>query len=132
MTRVIEATIGKDHYKTIVSNGNLLLHADEPVVMGGTEEGFAPKELLYAALAACTCITLRMYADRKEWPLESIKITLSQEKAPEEMGGILLLQDIELIGNLTEEQKARLLDVSKHCPVHQLLTQPIHITNHLL
>ena len=69
MPKVIEATIGKDHYKTIVSNGKLQLTADEPLLIGGTEEGFSPTELFYSALATCTCITLRMYADRKQWPL---------------------------------------------------------------
>ncbi len=132
MPKVIEATIGKGHYKTIVSNGKLQLPADEPVVSGGTEEGFSPTELLYSALATCTCITLRMYADRKQWPLDSIKVTLSQERSLDEKGGIVLEQDIELTGLLTSEQRYRLLDISKHCPVHQLLAQPIHVTNHLL
>jgi putative redox protein len=132
MTKVIEATIGKGHYKTIVSNGKLQLPADEPFISGGTEEGFSPTELLYSALATCTCITLRMYADRKQWPLESVKVILSQERASEDEGGIMLEQSIELSGNLTAEQRDRLLDVSKHCPVHQLLIQPIHVTNHLL
>ncbi|MDB5258592.1 MAG: OsmC family protein [Chitinophagaceae bacterium] len=132
MPKVIEATIGKGHYKTIVSNGRLQLPADEPVISGGTEEGFSPTELLYSALATCTCITLRMYADRKQWPLDSIKVTLSQERSSDETGGIVLEQDIELTGLLTTEQRYRLLDISKHCPVHQLLAQPIHVTNHLL
>ncbi len=132
MAKVIEATIGKGHYKTIVSNGKMQLPADEPIISGGTDEGFSPTELLYSALATCTCITLRMYADRKQWPLDSIKVTLSQERASEEEGGIVLEQDIELTGSLTDEQRARLLDVSKHCPVHQLLAQPIQVTNHLL
>jgi putative redox protein len=133
MPKVIEASIGKDHYKTIISNGTLKLPADEPLVSGGTEEGFSPSELLYSALASCTCITLRMYADRKQWPLEEIKVVLSQERATKEDGGGLLLeQDIQLIGDLTDEQKKRLLDISKHCPVHQLLSQPIHVTNHLV
>lgn len=132
MTKVIEATIGKGHYKTVVSNGKLQLPADEPLISGGTEEGFSPTELLYSALATCTCITLRMYADRKQWPLESIKVILSQERAAEEKGGILLEQSIELSGDLTDEQRDRLLEISKHCPVHQLLAQPIHVTNHLL
>lgn len=132
MPKVIEATIGKGHYKTVVSNGKLQLPADEPLISGGTEEGFSPTELLYSALATCTCITLRMYADRKQWPLDSIKVILSQERASEEEGGIVLEQSIELSGSLTVEQRARLLDISKHCPVHQLLAQPIHVTNHLL
>ncbi len=132
MPKVIEATIGKDHYKTIVSNGKLQLTADEPLLIGGTEEGFSPTELFYSALATCTCITLRMYADRKQWPLESIKVTLSQETSSDEIVGIVLQQDIELTGLLTAEQRYRLLDISKHCPVHQLMAQPISIKNHLL
>lgn len=132
MPTIIEATIGKDHYKTMVSNGTLQVTSDEPVVSGGTDQGFTPKELLYSALATCTCITLRMYADRKQWPLDSVKVTLSQERTAEETGGIVLEQNIELTGLLTTEQRYHLLEISKRCPVHQLLTQPIHVTNHLL
>lgn len=132
MPNVIEATIGKDHYKTIVSNGTMQLIADEPSSSGGTDEGFNPKELLYSALATCTCITLRMYADRKEWPLESIKVTLSLQKSSEESGGIILDQRIELVGLLTSEQRYSLLDISKKCPVHHLLSEPILVNNHLL
>jgi putative redox protein len=131
MPKVIEATIGKDHYKTIVSNGRMEFPADEPLVSGGMDTGFSPSELLYSALATCTCITLRMYADRKQWPLESIKVILSQEKESAEADGILLDQEIILTGALSEEQKARLLDISKHCPVHQLLSHPIQVNNHL-
>ncbi|MDB5272205.1 MAG: OsmC family protein [Chitinophagaceae bacterium] len=133
MPKVIEASIGKGHYKTVVSNGKIDLPADEPLVSGGTEEGFSPTELLYSALATCTCITLRMYADRKQWPLDGVKVILSQERNTEENGGgVVLEQDIELIGKLSTEQRARLLDISKHCPVHQLLAQPIHVTNLLV
>jgi putative redox protein len=133
MPKVIEASIGKGHYKTIVSNGKIDLPADEPLISGGTEKGFSPSELLYSALASCTCITLRMYADRKQWPLEGVKVVLSQERATEENGGgVILEQDIELIGDLSIEQRARLLDISKHCPVHQLLAQPINVRNILV
>jgi len=132
MHKFIEASIGKDHYKTTVSNGKLQMIADEPVSVGGTEEGFTPKELLYAALATCTCMTLRMYADRKQWPLDTVKVTLSMEKATEETEGIVLDQHIELTGLLTSEQRYSLLDISKRCPVHHLLSKPIQINNHLL
>lgn len=133
MPKVIEASIGKNHYKTIISNGDIEMVADEPLVSGGTEKGFSPSELLYSALASCTCITLRMYADRKQWPLEGIRVVLSQERATDEDGGgIILAQDIELIGGLSAEQRARLLDLSKHCPVHQLLAHPIHVNNQLI
>jgi putative redox protein len=131
MPKVIEATIGKEHYTTIVSNGTLQLIADEPASLGGAEEGFTPKELFYSALATCTCMTLRMYADRKQWPLDSVKVTLSMEKAAEEKDGIILDQHIELTGLLTSEQRYSLLDISKRCPVHHLLSHPIQINNHL-
>ncbi len=132
MPKVIEASIGKEHYTTSISNGIQQLIADEPASLGGAEEGFTPKELFYSALASCTCMTLRMYADRKQWPLDSVKVTLSMEKAEQETDGIILDQHIELTGLLTSEQRYSLLDISKRCPVHHLLSQPIQINNHLI
>jgi putative redox protein len=128
----IEAVIGKDHYKTTVTNGSLEIVSDEPIDMGGTNKGFSPKELLYSALATCTCITLRMYADRKEWPLEGVKVSLLPDKKSDDGAALVFDLDIELKGLLTTEQKYKLIEISKRCPVHKLLTGSVQINTRLL
>ena len=73
----ITATLQKDHYKTVLQSETNTILADEPQSAWGTDQGFSPDELLASALAACTAITLRMYADRKKYPLEQIEVTVS-------------------------------------------------------
>ena len=70
------ARIGKDRYRTEIDVGGHALIADEPPALGGGGVGPAPYDLLLASLGACTAITLRMYADRKGWPLESVEVGL--------------------------------------------------------
>jgi hypothetical protein len=76
MTKVI-GRIGQEHYKTQLTTAAHQLLADEPLHSGGTDLGFSPGELLASSLASCTCITLRMYADRKSWKLESAEVEVS-------------------------------------------------------
>ncbi len=120
-------TIKKDLYKmTAVSGGGNTLTADEPVDTGGENLGFSPDELLCAALGACTSATLRMYADRKGWPLEGAEVTISFERQLQ-VTSTLLKREIILRGDLTEQQRERLMDVANKCPMHKTLTHPIHI-----
>jgi len=121
---------GRDKYRTeIISRGHRLI-ADEPVQVGGTDQGTTPYELLLAGLGACTSITLRMYADRKGWPLESITVRLNHKKVHaadcEEcetgMGKIdVITLELELSGPLDEEQRGRLIGIADRCPVHRTL-----------
>lgn len=122
----IKAHISTAHYQTILSNGRHQIVADEPPELGGTDVGFSPNELLCSALAACTCITLRMYADRKAWPLTDVTahITLERNK---ETNTTQINRQICLIGDLTDEQKTRLLTIANQCPIHKILTNPIVI-----
>ena len=78
------------------------------------------------ALAACTTITLRMYADRKEWPLEDIKVDVKIDTETQP-GTTLIRKKIELIGDLDDKTKERLLNIAEKCPVNKLLLQPIEI-----
>lgn len=122
-----EVTILRNQYKmTAVSGGGNTLIADEPVDTGGENLGFSPDELLCAALAACTSATLRMYADRKGWPLEGAEVTISFERQLQ-VTATLLKREIILRGDLTEQQRERLMDVANKCPMHKTLTHPIHI-----
>ena len=71
---MVKATINREQYQTLLTHAGLELIADEPVEKGGQHTGFAPSALLKSALSACTAITLRMYADRKGWPLERVEV----------------------------------------------------------
>ncbi|HEV8323509.1 MAG TPA: OsmC family protein [Myxococcota bacterium] len=100
------------------------LVGDEPPENGGDDAGPGPHELLGAALAECTALTLKIYAQRKAWPLEHAEVRVAQEKID---GVHHLHRTIVLRGPLSPEQRARLLDVAGKCPVHRTLTGKIEI-----
>jgi putative redox protein len=102
--------------------------ADEPEELGGTNQGPAPGEFLLISLASCTAITLRMYADRKNWPIEVIIVEVNFEKVDSKT---IFKRELQLIGDLTDEQRARLLQIANACPVHKTLTNPIEIQTSL-
>ncbi|MDW8331958.1 MAG: OsmC family protein [Cyclobacteriaceae bacterium] len=118
------AEIGNEHYLTQLTNtrGHNLV-ADEPSDVGGTDQGPRPGDFVRMGLAACTAITLRMYADRKNWPVEKIKVKVSN--APFDGRKTVFHTEIEITGKVDEDQRARLLQIAKLCPVHKMLTNPI-------
>ena len=110
--------------------------ADEPVAVGGTDRGPTPYEFLLAGLGACTAMTLRIYADRKQWPLEGATVALrsgrSHEKdceecATKEVSIGTIERRVMLEGPLTEEQRSRLLEIVERCPVKQTLERGIRV-----
>lgn len=121
---MVKAILDKTHYATKITSDSNTLIADEPLSHGGTGKGFAPMELLASSLAACTSITLRMYADRKEWDLDNIEVIVDLETNSTES---LFKRAITLTGNLSQEQTDRLLDIANHCPVHKILSNTISI-----
>lgn len=125
----IVAHIGLEHYKTIITSDKHSLIADEPPEDGGTDLGFSPYDLASSALAACTAITLRMYADRKQWDLTGVEVNVEFDQSSE--SGPMFTRKISLSGDLTEEQQQRLLLIANACPVHKLLTTPTVINSHL-
>jgi putative redox protein len=137
--RVVVRT-GREHYTTeIVAGGHGLL-ADEPIAVGGADRGPSPYDLLLAGLGSCTSITLRMYADRKEWPVEEIRVHLTHDKVHAEdcahcetrEGKLTRIQrEIELIGPLSTEQRERLLEIANKCPVHRTLHEEIWVESFL-
>lgn len=108
------AHIGTTDFLTTIETGGRTLSADEPEALGGGNAGFAPYDLLLASLAACTCITLRMYAARKGWPLEAIDVELHHSKDDKRSK---ITRVLTLSGALDEAQRARLAEVVERTPV---------------
>jgi putative redox protein len=120
-----------DHnFTTQISNNRHAITADEPEDAGGADLGFSPYELLNAALGACTAMTLKLYAERKKWPLEEVYVYLTHDKRHvddcEDCSGKTgkidhIKKKLEFVGDLTEEQKSRLTEIAALCPVHKTL-----------
>lgn len=124
-------------FRTEIRAGAHGLEADEPVAVGGTDAGPSPYDLLLASLGACTGMTLRMYADRKQWPLESATVHLTHSRVHAVDGQTAgsgdartdhIERTIELTGALDDEQRTRLLEIANRCPVHRTLERGVHVT----
>ncbi|HEV8514906.1 MAG TPA: OsmC family protein [Cyclobacteriaceae bacterium] len=125
---MVTAIIGKERYKTeLITNGHHLV-ADEPEEVGGKNLGPGPGEFLMVSLASCTAITVRMYADRKQWPLEKIRVEVTSEKNDK---ATIFIRHVYFEGALDDEQRNRLLQIANACPVHKALTNPIEIKTEL-
>ena len=122
------ATIGMTNYAVSITAGHHQLSADEGAELGGKDAGPAPYELLCSALCACTAITLRMYAERKEWPLRAVHVDVGFKREGKE-GAIARVLNFE--GELNDEQRARLADVAERTPVTLTLKQGLAITTTL-
>ncbi|WP_158915641.1 OsmC family protein [Caulobacter sp. S45] len=103
--------------------------ADEPVSVGGMDTGPTPHELVSAGLGACTAMTMRMYADRKGWPVERIEVDVAESRAAG--GPTRFERTIRLHGALDEAQRARLLEIAERCPVHRTLSEGAKIETRL-
>ena len=133
----VVASIGAEGYRTEIAASGHALVADEPIAVGGTNLGPTPYDLLNAGLGACTVMTLRMYADRKGWPLEGVTARLQHEKihasdcqeCESSASGKIdrIEREIELAGPLDDAQRKRLMEIADKCPVHRTLEGDIHI-----
>jgi putative redox protein len=102
--------------------------ADEPQESGGINAGPNPHQLLLSALGACTTITLRMYAARRGWPLTGLEVALEfNPSGTPPQGGSDIRRRITLRGELTGEQRERLLDIANRCPIYKVLTGEVRI-----
>ena len=104
------------------------LRADEETDKGGDDTGPAPHELLLAALGSCTATTLKVYAERKGWPLADVQVALTGASAD---GGLVITRKLSLVGDLDAEQRQRLLEIAEKCPVHKTLSNTITIQTSL-
>jgi putative redox protein len=121
-TAIVSTAGGK--FRQTVRIGPHTLVADEPLDKEGTDMGPEPHEWLLAGLGACTSMTVKVYADRKGWPLTAVEVRVDGDHVD---GTFVLRRSIRLDGDLTDEQRARLLEIANKCPVHKSLSGPIRI-----
>jgi putative redox protein len=126
--KVAVATIGQETYKTELVARTHTIVADEPPDVGGKDLGPRPGDFLRMSLASCTAITLRMYANRKNFDVQEIKVTVASIDVE---GGTGFETLVEVKGKLDEQQHERMLQIAKLCPVHKVLTNPIKISTSL-
>ena len=140
----MDALVKETHagtYTQAVELGRHTLTGDEPEAVGGNDAGPSPYEFLLAALGTCTSITVRMYANLKKIPLDDIVVHLKHQKVhaedcqncddPKSMIDHIDRM-LEFKGNLTPEQRSKLLEIANKCPVHKTLTHAVSITTGLL
>lgn len=123
----VTASTGKDRYKTDIKTEHNTIVADEPESLGGKNLGFTPSQLLASSLASCTGITLRMYADRKGWPLDETMIDVTFDNKPGEKNPRMTM-NIRVFGALDQTQRERLLEIAHNCPIHKILDKSIAIS----
>lgn len=136
MSRRVCVDSMRSPYAEEIRVGGHRLLADEPSEAGGMDMGPGPYELLLAALGTCTCVTVRMYAERKHWPLEAVHVALTHAKVHAEdcvacETEVRSLDQIEMeisfTGELSDDQRQRLLAIAGKCPVHRTLTSQVRI-----
>lgn len=115
----------KNKFQFEITTDDHTLISDVKIKDGGDNKGMDPHDLLLSSLASCTAMTVQMYADRKSWQLTEAKVSV--KIIQENNQGTIFERTVEFVGNLDEEQKARLLEIANRCPIHRLLSSKIEI-----
>jgi putative redox protein len=111
--------------------GTATFFVDEPLEAGGLGSGPTPYDLLSAAIGSCSLMTMRLYADRKKWPLERIRVSVTHHR--DGLGARdVFVREIQFVGTLDDAQRARLVQISKRCPVHLTIERGSEIQTVLL
>jgi len=122
--RAVSVRWASGRFAQDIEVGGHVLRSDEETDKGGDNSGAAPHELLLAALGSCTAMTLKVYAERKGWPLRDVQVTVNGESTP---GGLVISRQLILTGDLDAEQRQRLAEIADKCPVHKTLVGDIAI-----
>jgi putative redox protein len=129
-TIIVDET-GKGDFQVRVQAGSGSFLMDEPVPAGGLGSGPNPYDLLSAAIGACSLMTIRLYARRSSWPLERVRVKVTHHRSSLEARD-RFVREIFLTGALDEAQRAKLLDISRRCPVHKTMERGADIETTLL
>ena len=141
MPRSVRVNSGPSRYLQIISVGPHVFQADEPSDSGGNDAGPNPYELLLAALGACTSMTVRMYAERKQRPLQGVQVSLSHARIHAEdcaecdtkIGMVDRIEvEVSFTGDLSEDQQRKLFEIANKCPVHRTLVSRVQIDSRLI
>ena len=127
--RKIISQFGDGPLQQKLTAGDLHFLSDQEVSKGGNDTGPTPHEYLGAALASCTSMTLKMYAGRKEMKLENAIVTVDIERSNDVE---IFTREIQLLGNLSAEEKERLIEIAHKCPIHKALAGQIQIKTQLV
>jgi putative redox protein len=125
---VAETGLGKFQVEARMAGTALVM--DEPVSVGGLGSGPNPYDLISAALGACTTMTIRLYAAHKGWPLAKVQIAVRHSR-PSLQAKDRFVLDIALEGDLTDEQRARIMEIAERCPVHLTLARGSEVQSEL-
>jgi putative redox protein len=121
---------GHGPYGQYITAGNHVIGADEPIELGGNNTGPYPYELLLSALGACTAMTIRMYAERRKLRLERVEVQLRHAQRANVQGGLAdrFERVVTLTGELSTEERQKLIEIAEKCPVSQTLQRSSMIT----
>lgn len=128
-TTIVTARSHATPYQVVIGDGRHEWDSDTVPANGGGDAAPDPESLVLGALGACTAITLRMFAARKQWPLQGVEVQLHYGKR--DASGTAIERSIQLQGELDDTQRQKLLEIAEKCPIHRLLTGEVGIATSL-
>jgi putative redox protein len=127
----VRGSIQNRNYKTILQHHSHQIVADEPTSLGGEDKGMSPTALLASSLSACSCITMKMYANRKGWEINDILVEV-HVKIDIKTGDTYIVKHIKIDAPISNDDKSRLFKISSACPIHKLLAKSTNIESILV